>query len=94
MPRQATREADVLEVVWERLSGLLAQGKRGGRPLVYDRRRILEAIMYLMRTECGWEHLPKDFPPWKTVHWHLTKWRKSGIWDTSWAGLALPGPSS
>jgi len=25
--------------------------------------------------------MPKDFPPWKTVYDHFSKWNKRGIWE-------------
>ena len=26
--------------------------------------------------------MPKDFPPWKTVYDHFSKWNKRGVWET------------
>jgi transposase len=54
---------------------------------------VLEAIMYVMQTNCGWQHLPAAFPPWKTVYAQYTQWRKKGIWDSIWAGLDKPLPA-
>ncbi len=48
--------------------------------------------MHVMRTDCGWQHLPDRFPPWHTVYSQLTRWRTSGIWETIWAGLDQPRP--
>ncbi|HEX9371192.1 MAG TPA: transposase, partial [Roseiflexaceae bacterium] len=62
------------------------------RPYTHDRRIVLEAIMHVMRTDCGWQHLPDRFPPWHTVYSQLTRWRTSGIWETIWAGLDQPRP--
>ena len=84
---------DVTEVVWSRLEVLLPSGKRVGRPYGHDRRVVLNAIVYLMQTDCGWQHLPESFPPWQTVYAQLTQWRKTGIWDTIWSGLDRPLPT-
>ena len=39
---------------------------RRGRPPI-DRRRILNAILSIVRCGCPWHDLPADFPHWKTV---------------------------
>jgi len=40
-----------------------------GRPLVYARRQIVNALLYVLRTGCAWRQLPHDLPPWQTVSW-------------------------
>lgn len=82
----------ILAQVWARLEPLLPIPRRSGRQIVHDRRQILEAIVYVMQTDCGWSGLPSRFPPWKTVHDHYVTWRKAGIWDHIWDGIAPPGP--
>ena len=81
-----------IEIVWKRLEPLLPPEKRTGRPYEYARRLVLQAIVHLMRTNCGWRYLPTEFPPWQTVYAQLSQWRKTGIWDTIWAGLEQPKP--
>lgn len=89
----AEQQPDVVEVVWERLEPLLPPQKRTGRPYGYARRLVLEAIVHVMRTDCGWRYLPSQFPPWQTVYAQFTHWRNTGIWDTIWAGLDKPHPT-
>jgi len=83
---------DILARVWARLEPLLPAQRRLGRQPVYHRRRILEAIVYVMRTDCGWSALPSTFPPWKTVYDLFVNWRRAGIWSEVWQGLKPPGP--
>ena len=83
-------EVDVLACVWERLEQELASKRRGGPAIVYARRRILEGIVYVMQTDCGWKELPLTYPPWKTVHSVFVAWRKAGIWNRIWAGFKPP----
>jgi putative transposase len=45
---------------------------------------VLEAIIHVMTTNCGWQYLPAHFPPWKTVYSQYAAWRASGIWDRIW----------
>jgi len=84
---------DRMDVVWQRLERLLPDAYRVGRPYDYERRLVLEAIVYVMQTECGWRNLPSQFPPWQTVYAQLTQWRKKGIWDKIWSGLDQPHPT-
>ena len=46
-----------------------------------DRRDILDAILYVVRTGCQWRQLPLDFPKWKTVYTVFWRRRKAGIWE-------------
>ena len=84
-PSSAEPQHDEIEVVWKRLEPLLPPAKRAGHPYDYPRRLMLEAIVYVMRTNCGWSNLPSQFPPWKTVYSQYRQWRKTGIWGTIWA---------
>lgn len=52
--------------------------KNGGRNSKHGRRRILDAIFYLLRSGCSWRLLPHDFPPWTTVYSQFAKWKKEG----------------
>jgi len=52
-----------------------------GRPLVHERRTILNAIFYVIRSGCPWRYLPHDFPPWQTVYGYFRRWKRAGLWD-------------
>ena len=58
-----------------------------GRPLQYERREILNAILYVLRTGCAWRELPHDLPPWDTVYGYFRRWSKEGLWE--WMGDRL-----
>jgi hypothetical protein len=45
---------------------------------------LVNAYCYVMRTGSGWRRLPPEFPPWQTVHWHVTQWRRAGILAQMW----------
>lgn len=53
-------------------------GPKGGRREKHPRRRIVDAIFYVVRTGCAWRQLPKDFAPWPTVYWYFTWWHDDG----------------
>jgi putative transposase len=46
-----------------------------------DRRALLNALFYLLRTGCQWRQLPHDFPPSGTVACQFHRWRIEGTWE-------------
>lgn len=43
-------------------------------------REILNGIFYIVRGGCSWRMLPKDLPPWGTVHYYYGRFRRMGLW--------------
>lgn len=82
-----------LDVVWERLEPIVA-AERLGRPYAYARRAVLDAIVHVRETNCGWRGLPKSYPPWQVVYAQLRRWQRTGTWDTIWVGFPQPFPTS
>lgn len=72
--------SDLTNRQWQLIRQLLPQpSRRGRRPI--DRRRMLNAILYVIRTGCQWRMLPKDFPNWNTVYGLFWRWRNDGTWQ-------------
>jgi len=55
-------------------------GGRGGRPEKHPRRRVLDAIFYIVRGGIAWAALPAEFPPAKTVYGLFRRWVQAGAW--------------
>jgi transposase len=53
---------------------------RGGRPEKHPRRRVLDAIFYVVRGGIAWAALPAEFPPAKTVYGVFRRWVRAGAW--------------
>jgi putative transposase len=73
--------SDLTDEQWQLIEPLLPKPSRVGRPRTVCRRRIVDAILYVVRTGCQWRQLPHDFPKWGTIYdlfWH---WRTHGIWE-------------
>jgi transposase len=67
--------SDLTDEQWQLIEPLLPKPSRVGRPRTVCRRRIVDAILYVVRTGCQWRQLPHDFPKWGTIYdlfWH---WR-------------------
>jgi putative transposase len=74
-------ETDLTDAEWAKLEPLIPAPKPGGRPAKYERREIVNAILYLLRTGCSWRLLPKDLPPWRIVYWYFSIWRDAGLFE-------------
>jgi len=79
--------SDLSEGEWALLESHIPAPMEGGRPAEHTRREIVNAIRYVLRTGCGWEYLPHDFPPAKTVYDYFRQWSKQGIWERANAAL-------
>ena len=73
-------DTDLSDAAWALVAPLLPPARPGGRPRTTDLRGIVDAILYLLRTGCQWRLLPRDFPPWSTVHHYFRTWRNTGVW--------------
>lgn len=78
---------DLTDRQWERLrSWLPAQKPPVGRP-AEDHRRIVNGILWILRTGAPWRDLPERYGPWQTVYSRFYRWRKAGIWDAVFAAI-------
>ena len=73
-------DTDLSDAAWTLVAPLLPPARPGGRPRTTDLRAVVDAILYLLRTGCQWRLLPRDFPPWSTVHHYFRTWRRTGVW--------------
>ena len=73
--------SDLSNEQWAQVERFIPAPKPGGRPAVYERREVVNALLYLNRTGCQWRALPHDFPPWGSVYWYFRNWKRDGTWD-------------
>ncbi|WP_203841738.1 IS5 family transposase [Winogradskya humida] len=68
---------------WAVLEPLFPQRNpcRGGRPLRYPRRLIIDRILYVLRTGTAWRHVPHDLAPWDAAYRWFRCRRADGTWD-------------
>jgi putative transposase len=72
--------SDLTDRQWQIIRQLLPPRQRLGRKPIC-RRRIIDAILYVVRTGCQWRMLPTDFPNWSTVYGVFWEWRNYGVWQ-------------
>lgn len=66
---------------WEHVRDLFDPPGRPGRPPKYDRRHVLDACIYVLRSGCSWRMLPKDFPPWAVVYRTFRRWQSRDLFE-------------
>jgi transposase len=78
---------DLTDRQWERLEPLLPPERpRTGRPND-DHRRIVNGILWVLRTGAPWRDLPERYGPVGTVSSRFYRWREAGVWDRVLAAL-------
>ena len=80
METEVKYSSDLTNRQWQLIRQLLPRRSQWGRKPI-DRRRIINAILYVVRTGCQWRMLPKDFPNWSTVYGIFWRWRNDGTWE-------------
>ena len=78
---------DLSDAEWSYIEPHIPIPKAPGRPRVHPLREILNSIFYIVRSGCAWRLLPRDFPPWKTIHHYFRTWRLDGTWERLHAAL-------
>lgn len=73
--------SNLKEQEWKIISKLLPAGGKLGRPPRYEKRDILNGILYLVRQGCTWRGLPHEFPPYRIVFYYFAKWQQEGVWE-------------
>jgi putative transposase len=98
---EQTQYADVAswelsDSLWARIEPLLAKVKSryrgrgrnrkhvGGRPPA-ERRQVMSGIVYVLRTGCQWNALPKaTYGSGKTAHKYFQRWTRAGVFRRMW----------
>jgi putative transposase len=75
----AKYDTDLTDSQWIFLEPMLPSPAKRGRPPT-DRRRIINAILYVTKGGIQWRLLPSSFPPWQTVYHIFRKWALNGTW--------------
>ena len=80
---------EVPDDLWTRLELILNKEdpiKATGRPKA-DRRRVLDGIIFHLRTGAQWNQIPKVYGDDSTMHRYFQKWVESGVFEKIWAML-------
>jgi putative transposase len=72
--------SDLTDGEWALLEPFFPPPSHVGRPRKWPLRRIVEAILYLLRGGLPWRMLPPCFPPVSTVRRWFYLWRDNRLW--------------
>ena len=73
--------SDLTDQEWALIEPLIPPAKPGGNKRTVDVRAVVNGVMYILSTGCGWRYIPKDLPPRSTVHDYLSLWGWDGTLD-------------
>ena len=87
VPRPLPPICRASDAVWAAVEPVLAEHDPPARygPAWVDRRAVLDAVIFRLRSGCQWNHLPAEYPDDSTVHRHFQRWVGRGIFDRIWA---------
>jgi putative transposase len=80
---------EVPDGLWERIEPLLAAAdppRARGRKRV-GRRRIVDGIIFRLRTGCQWNHIPRVYGDDSTIYRCFQYWCAIGLFEQLWALL-------
>jgi transposase len=71
---------ELTDRAWAIIEPLLPRsGRRGGQ--WRDHRRVIDGILWKLRTGAPWRDLPERYGPFQTCADRLYRWRREGLWD-------------
>jgi transposase len=68
---------------WAKLEPLLPKERSRGRPWA-DNRRVLEGILWVLKTGARWRDMPKEYPSASTCWRRLRQWEEQDLWLKIW----------
>ena len=77
--------------LWDEIKIILPPEKANnttGRPVI-SFRKVLDGILYILRTGCQWKMLPKEYGSGSTCHRRFQQWTVSKVFQKLWVRLLL-----
>ena len=68
---------------WKKIAPLLPHSAGRGRPWA-ENRRVLEGILWVLKTGARWRDLPPEYPSPSTCWRRLQLWEHQGVWLNVW----------
>jgi transposase len=74
------KRGEITDKAWERISPLLPENGRRGKQW-RDHRRVVNGILWRLRTGAPWREVPERYGPWQTCYDRFVRWRRDGTWE-------------
>jgi transposase len=78
---QRAYPSDLTDAQWELLVPLIPPLSPEAAYHLHERRDLVNAMLYVLRSGCPWRSLPHDLPAWGTVYYYFRRWQREGVWD-------------
>jgi transposase len=75
--------------LWDEMSNILPKEKPPktvGRPIV-PFRKVIDGILYILRTGCQWKMLPSEYGSGSTCHRRFQEWVELDVFKKAWTRL-------
>jgi transposase len=72
---------DLTDAEWALVAELFEHPGQRGAPPRHERRHMVNACCYVLRTGCAWRLLPKSFPPWQATYKAFSRWAAAGVFE-------------
>jgi len=72
---------DLTDAEWALVADLFERAGQRGAPPRFERRHMVNACCYALRTGCAWRLLPKTFPPWQATYMAFKRWAAAGVFE-------------
>ena len=79
----------ISDELWDEFKKILPREKplnTVGRPVV-PYRKVLDGILYVLRTGCQWKMLPKEYGSGSVCHRRFQEWNKLDVFKNTWIKL-------
>lgn len=70
-------ESDISRDEFEKVRPMLERARKRTRPRKHDLYDVFCAVLYFLEEGVAWRGMPKEFPPWRTVHEYFTQWSEA-----------------
>ena len=84
MAENGNEEYQISDELWKKIMPLLPPDPPGNAQAMMDKRKVMEAIFYVVRVGCAWESIPINIGVGRIVYEHFLEWRKTGVFDRMW----------
>ena len=73
--------SDPTDRQWTTIQPFFEGENRGKHLQEHEKRKLVDAALYFVKTGCQLRQLPHDFPPWQTVCSFFYRANKKSLWD-------------
>ncbi len=80
--------SDLTDKQWDLIKDHFDTGKYG-TVRKHDRRSLVNAVFYIIKTGCQWRFLPLEYPPWKAVYSFYKRSKDKEIWEKMMRDLVV-----